>query len=274
MSHRLDNASLDTDQGRSPFAFFGLVFLLSIPFWVVGATTGLQLSPDLPVSSFIWVCPVLAASMLTFREQGASGVLALLRRSFDFDRIQARIWLLPAILLLPGIQVLTYGAMRLLSLPLPVAQLPVPAALVWTCGFLLAAEGEELGWSGYAIDPLQARWHALQAGLLVGLVWSAFHVVPLLQAHRSPDWIAWWTLGTVSLRVLLVWLYNTTGQSVFATALAHATGNLSQIGPFLAYAGGSYPIEALRLQSLFTAIVALTVIVVWGPRTLTRSPDR
>ena len=46
---------------RSPLVFFVLVFVLSVPFWIVGATTGLQLTPDLPVSSFIWVCPVIAA---------------------------------------------------------------------------------------------------------------------------------------------------------------------------------------------------------------------
>lgn len=272
MHRQPDNTSIATPGDSSPLAFFALVFALSIPFWLIGAVTGLQLSPDLPISSFIWVCPVIAASILVFREQGVTGLTALLRRSFDVARIRAKVWLFPAVLLLPGIQAITYGAMRLLSLPLPAVQFPLPAALVWGLGFFVAAECEELGWSGYATDPLQQRWNALQAGLLIGLVWSAFHVVPLLQAHRAVDWIAWWSLGTVLLRVLLVWLYNNTGQSVFATALAHATGNLSQIGPFLTYGAGGFPIEAMRLQCLVTTLVALTVVIVWGPRTLTRSP--
>jgi membrane protease YdiL (CAAX protease family) len=189
---------------RSPLTFFALVFALSVPFWLIEAATGLQLSADLPVSSFIWVCPVIAASILVYREQGTAGVTALLRRSFDVARLRSRVWLLPTILLLPAIQALTFGAMNLLNLPLPATRFSLPTALVWSVGFFVAAECEELGWSGYAIDPLQRQWNALQASLLVGLVWVAFHLVPLLQAHRAPGWIAWWSLGTVSLRVLLV----------------------------------------------------------------------
>jgi membrane protease YdiL (CAAX protease family) len=49
--------------------------------------------------------------------------------------------------------------------------------------------GEELGWSGYAIDLLQARWGALGAGILLGSVWAVWHFVPLAQVHRSPGWI-------------------------------------------------------------------------------------
>lgn len=49
---------------RSPLKFFVLVFALSVPFWLLGAVTGGQLSPDLPVSALIFVCPVIAASIL------------------------------------------------------------------------------------------------------------------------------------------------------------------------------------------------------------------
>lgn len=31
-----------------------------------------------------------------------------------------------------------------------------------------------------------------------------WHIVPLVQAHRSPAWIAGWCLGTVASRVLIV----------------------------------------------------------------------
>jgi hypothetical protein len=95
--------------------------------------------------------------------------------------------------------------------------------------------------------------------------------VPLVQAHRSPAWIAWWSLGTVAFRVLIVWLYNNAGQSVFAASLMHATANLAQIGPFLDFGSSGYPYAAMRIDSLLLAIAAVVVTVVWGPRTLTRS---
>jgi uncharacterized protein len=83
-------------------------------------------------------------------------------------------------------------------------------------GYFLAGQFEELGWSGYAIDPLQDRWNALRAAILLASVWAAFHSVPLLQRGRSAGWIAWWSLITVALRVLITWIYTNTGKSVFA----------------------------------------------------------
>jgi membrane protease YdiL (CAAX protease family) len=256
---------------RSPGAFVVLVFVLSVPFWAVGAATGLQLTADLPVSSFIWVCPVIAASLLVYRENGAAGVAALLRRAFDVARIRVKkAWYIPIVLLLPGIYAATYGVMRLVGLPLPAAQFPVFAALGWFLAYFIAGQCEELGWSGYALDPLQDRWSALGASLLLGAVWVAFHLVPLLQAHRAPEWIAWWSLATVALRVLYTWLYNNTGGSVFATVVFHTTGNLAQIGPFLNFGPGGYPLEAQRIAALLLAAVAVMVTVFWGPRTLAR----
>jgi len=72
---------------------------------------------------------------------------------------------------------------------------------------------------------MQDRWNALETGILLGLVWAVWHWLPLMQAHRSPAWIAWWSLYTVALRVLIVWLYNNTGRSVFAAILYHDYGD-------------------------------------------------
>jgi membrane protease YdiL (CAAX protease family) len=255
---------------RSPLAFFGLVFALSIPFWVIGAATGIQLTPNLPISAFIWVCPVLAAAILVYREGGGRGVAAFLRRSFDYGRIRDKHWLIPALLLLPGVYVATWLVMRALGLPVPSPQLPLLAALGWLLAYLVAGQGEELGWSGYALDPLQARWNAFGASLLLGGAWVLFHLVPLAQGGRAPEWIAWWSLATLAQRVLFTWIYNNTGGSVFAAALFHAMGNLAQIGPFLDFGPGGYPLDAQRISALLLVAVAVAVIAIWGPRLLTR----
>jgi membrane protease YdiL (CAAX protease family) len=110
----------------------------------------------------------------------------------------------------------TYVLLRLTGVSVPDPEVPLPTALVATAGFWAAALADELGWSGYAIDPLQGRLGALRAGILLGIVWAVWHVIPLLQIGRTVGWIAWWSLGTVAFRVLLTWVYDNTGKSVAA----------------------------------------------------------
>ena len=250
---------------RSPLKFFLLVFALSVPFWLIGAVTDLQLMPGLSVSALMAFCPMVAALMLVHRESGASGATELLRRSFDFERIRAKRWYAPILLLMAGVNVAVYGLMRWMDIPLPAPQIGVFAALLMFLGFFVAALGEELGWSGYITDPMQDRWSALQTGVLLGLVGVLWHIVPLLLVHRSPSWIAWWCLYAVAARILIVWLYNNTGKSVFAVALFHATLNLAWM---------LFPVDGshfdMRLGGLVMAAIAVAVTVVWGPQTLAR----
>jgi CAAX protease family protein len=257
-----DSSNSIASRSKSPLKFFLLVFAFSIPFWLIGSVTGLQLLPRLPLSALMIVCPVMAASILVYRENKTAGVIELLKRSFDCKRIKARAWYAPIILIMPCATVLTYGLMRLMGLPLSTPQFPVLAAVAMFLAFFVAALGEELGWSGYVIDPLQARWNALEASIIVGLVWAAWHWVPLTQAHRSLVWIAWWSLNTVAVRVLIVWLYNNTRKSVFAATLFHAFTNVSSI----TFSNYYDP----RIIGPIIAFAAAIVTVVWGPRTLAR----
>src|SRR5512146_2407934 len=158
--------------------FFVLVFTLSIPFWVAGALTAFQLLPGLPVSALGFLCPVAAAAILIFRKNGFAGVSQLLKRSFDFGRIGAKTWLLPLFRLEPGMMALSYGVLRLTGVPVPAPQFSPWTALVLLVGFFIAGLGEELGWSGYATDPLQERFGAFRASLIIGVVWAVWHFIP------------------------------------------------------------------------------------------------
>ncbi len=250
---------------RSPQTFFLIVIALCIPFWLAGASTARQLLPGLPVSALSFLCPAAAALILVYGESKTAGMIALLKRSFDYQRIRGMVWYAPIILLGPGVMACSYGLMRLTGVPIPAPRFTVLTALALLLVFFVGALGEELGWSGYAIDAMQAGWNALGASMLLGLAWAGFHIIPLLEARRPPTWIAWWCVGTVAARVLLVWLYNNTGKSVFAVTLCHAMQNLSWM-LFPIY--GSY--YDPRITGLITACAAAIVIAVWGPRTLAR----
>lgn len=101
-----------------------------------------------------------------------------------------------------------------------------------------------------------------------GIGLAVCHYVALVQAHRSVAWIAWWSLGTVALRVILVWIYNNTGKSVFAVALFHMMINVTwQLFP----AGGSY--YDPRISNSISALVAVIIIVVWGATNLVTTSE-
>jgi uncharacterized protein len=241
------------------------VFALSVPFWLVGAQSSLQLMEGLPITTLMVFCPLTAASILVYRANGLAAVTVLFERAFDYQRIIAKVWYLPIVLLNPAVMILSYGVMRWREIPLPAPRVSVLTALVMFVVLFIFAVGEEVGWMGYAIDPMQGRWNALQAGVLLGLVWAVWHFVPLLQASRSLLWIAGWSVSTLALRVLIVWLYNNTGRSVFATILFHTTSNLST---FLFPNGGSHYDPWVTGPIL--AIVATIVTILWGPHTLAR----
>lgn len=87
--------------GASSGRFVALVFTLSAPFWILGTLWRVQLMPGLPVTGVMVACPLLAAVLLTYREQRAAGVAKLLARAVDFRRIPA-VCYLPLLLLMPS----------------------------------------------------------------------------------------------------------------------------------------------------------------------------
>lgn len=251
-----------TSRGRSPPVFLLLTFTLAIPFWALGEMVEIQLLPGLPIAALMFVCPAIAALLLVRGESAPGGAVALLKRAFDFERIRSKAWYVPILLLNPAIVVSSYAVLRLIGTPVPSPDIQILPTIALFAVFFIAAVGEEVGWSGYAIDPMQSRWGALRGSLLLGAVWAAFHFIALAQVHRSVEWIAWWSLGAVSARVIMVWLYNHTGKSVFGAVLFHAVSNVCW---------QSFPIHGSffdpRVNGLITAIVAVGLLIARPRRT-------
>jgi len=244
--------------------FFILVFALSIPFWILGIIHPIQLLPGLPISAIGAFAPAIAALILVYKNDHLAGVLQLLQRSFDFKRIQNWNWILVILLLNPVIAIFAYGILRASSEFFPNPEPLTLAILPMFIFFLIGALGEEIGWSGYVTEPLQRHWGTIVAGVWLGCIWAVWHFIPLLQAHRSIAWIAWWSLGTLSSRVIMVWLYMHSGKSVFAASVFHAMINLCwQLFPN----NGSY--YDPRVFSLITLCFA--VFIPTARRLLTKS---
>lgn len=238
---------------NSVLSFFLLVTLLSIPFWLLGGGS-LPLPMNLPVSSFMWVTPAVAAAILTYRANGATGVKRLLRAAFDARKIPHPAWYLVLLGLIPAFYALTLLLMRLTERPLPDSvEIPILTAPLLFLLFFAPAAGEELGWSGYATDPLQASWGAFRASILLGIVWQVWHVIPNLQIGHPAGWIWWHSVYSVALRVLIVWCFNHTGKSVFATILVHTMDNVSW---------SLFPNNGSHLDPLVLSLVAWPTVLI------------
>jgi membrane protease YdiL (CAAX protease family) len=94
-----------------------------------------------------------------------------------------------------------------------------------TAGFF-----EELGWTGFAIPHLKQRYGVLATGLIVGVLWSAWHVLVVIwgigdRAGTIPIAVFIIVDGLGSLpafRVLMVWVYDRT-ESLFVGMLMHVS---------------------------------------------------
>lgn len=200
--------------------------LLSAPFWALAYLAPIELLPGLPISALGTFNPGLAALALSLWADGAAGARRLLSRIFDFGRIKNAGWWSVSLLAFPFIALLSYFILQTRAYDPALTPLDWKIAVLFLV-FLIFAFGEELGWAGYATEPLIARFGFLKASLILGTVWAIWHYIPLLQVHRSWDWIAWWSLITIGSRIIMVWLYTRGGKSVASNALFHAMINLS-----------------------------------------------
>ncbi|WP_309644349.1 type II CAAX endopeptidase family protein [Phenylobacterium sp.] len=254
---------------RSPAEFLKLLVLLSIPFWIAGYVVDRYLasaSPiNLPFSALMAINPLIVAFYLARRESGRDASVRLLRSVFDWRKISPTVWLAPILLTMPLVSLGSYGLMQAAGAALPEPDFPWRLMPIFVPVFLLFAFAEEVGWQGYLMAPLQARWGALVGGVIVGLAWAVWHLIPYAQAGHGAGWIFWQCVTTVLSRVLIAWVCSNTGGSLLAAVLIHATINLCAFTfPNL---GSHYdPYYA----SLALAVPVALVVIFWEPASLAR----
>lgn len=88
---------------------------------------------------------------------------------------------------------------------------------------------EEIGWTGYAYPKMLAKWNPLWSAVLLGLLWSLWHlpVINFLGAsvphgHYWLHFFLAFALAMTAMRVLICWLYRST-ESVLLAQLMHIT---------------------------------------------------
>lgn len=130
------------------------------------------------------------------------------------------------------------------------------------------AFGEEIGWRGFALPRLLARFDSMKAAIILGAVWGLWHLPAFFVSGLSQSTFnfAWFMLGIVSESVFMTWVYvHAGGNFLVAGILPHAVLNLM----FDVRAFGSIKVEAIVLASVAAALTA-----VYGLRLKKLSDDR
>jgi membrane protease YdiL (CAAX protease family) len=210
---------------------WGGILILVGPGRIPGATEEIErLFPFALVVQFAG--PSIAGILMTGLVSGRAGLRELLSRW----RVGAR-WYAAA--LLPG-PLLVAAVLFALSLVSPVFLPGIVttddrlALLLFGLAWGLIGGGllEELGWTGFAVPRLGLRYGALATGLIVGLLWGAWHFLIAFWASSAlageqslvifvAGYLAFYVVALPAYRVLMVWVYDRTA-SLLVAMLMHA----------------------------------------------------
>jgi hypothetical protein len=114
-----DNKNANILEKRSLLNYFLLLFGLSTPCWVLGEIYDVQIFPGLKLFQLPLAMPMVAAIILIYKENGKSGLIALLKRTYDVRHFKPGIWFIPTLLLFPSIGFLDYWIMSLSGMSIP-----------------------------------------------------------------------------------------------------------------------------------------------------------
>jgi membrane protease YdiL (CAAX protease family) len=269
-------------RSRPVLAYYALVFAISWggillavgPGGLVNSTANPQ-----QLTQFIYVSalagPSVAGLLMTGLIHGRAGLRDLLTRLLRW-RVGLRWWLI-ALLTAPILMAAIIFALSLISPDF------VPAIVTTDDRMGLVVSGivlgltvsffEEIGWTGFVTPEVRKRHGIVPTGLLMGLVWGAWHY-PLFSGSASGSippalYIAVLLFSfLIPFRILMVWVHDRT-QSVLVVMFMHAplaAGQLILLPSALSNEG------AVVFDLVFaTALWALVAAVFAGGRRVRRA---
>ena len=252
---------------RHPLAaFFVLACALSWWPWIL-------YSFDIVPNPIVGFGPFLAALVVLGVTEGRSGVVGLLRRMVRW-RVGLR-WYAVA-LGLPIVVTLTAAVLNIFLLGAErtssAAQLGGLSSFL-TMFFLwllipgLAGTWEEPGFRGYALPRLQVGRSALLASLILGVLWALWHSPFVVTGEDI--WIDAF-LFPIIWSPVYAWLFNNANGSVLIVMLFHNMNNSFSSGFVGQMFSGADSVNQAWLRLALWCVVAIVVVVVYGPEHLSR----
>jgi len=257
-------------------AYFGTTFAISWSCWIPAALLGDGI--DARWVRMLVYAGIAGPAVATLALLHSNGTRA--QREEFWDRVWnvGRLrsgWMLPLVLTYPlltacavGIDWAVSGRAADASALARLLASPVTLVSHLVLTFALGPFPEELGWRGYALDRLQAGGSALGASVLLGIVWTAWHL-PLFFVEGSYQHglgvgsADFWLFGltAVSASVLFTWVCNSNERSILSAVLLHGALNLTRGVVALGT-------QAELLRTSLLAALAIGVVFIAGGRSL------
>jgi len=250
---------------HASLTYFAVTFALSWGGFLLMGGSGLlagtswQADPRFMAAVFAMLAgPPVAGILLTVLVSGKAGLRELLSRLLKW-RVGGR-WYAVALLTVPIIETTVLLVLsRISPVFLPAIVTTDDKAALLLSGISIGVAGgflEELGWTGFAVPGLTARYGVLGTGLIVGHAWGAWHLLQMWWVGDTSSealplalFLPLFFLSAVATltayRVLMVWVYDRT-ESLLVAVLMHASYIFSTLFvlappttgvPFLTYSG-------------------------------------
>jgi membrane protease YdiL (CAAX protease family) len=209
--------------------------------------------------------PSLSAAIVVQATQGPDAVAALFARLVRF-KLPAR-WYLASLIPL-GVVALAVLGYRL-SGGAPEGGGPLTFT-VWfnllVIQLIAGPTGEEPGWRGFALPRLLERYSPLKAGIVLGLMWSFWHLVLWLVTSGYTGttllvYILAFTVSIVAENLLMVWIYQHVPDSLVPMVLTHFSFNF---GVSLVFPGALGLGARLPLFGWLAGAFVLVAVIIWG----------
>jgi membrane protease YdiL (CAAX protease family) len=266
--------------------YYGLTFAISwgAIFTLIGSrgipATKEQFNMVLPVAIVaVLGGPSVAGILLTGLADGRVGFRELLSRLLKWQ-VGGR-WYAVALLAAPLVLAASSIALSQISPGFPPSIFATddraPLLLMGIISGVVVGICEELGWTGFALPRLRLRYRILTTGLIMGILWGAWHIashgVLASGAFSAPLSPALYVVARgltlllgplLAFRVLMVWVYDRT-QSLLVAMIMHFSYTASTIilEP-LAISGVPLLICDLVLAATVWAVVAAIAVANGG----------
>lgn len=221
---------MNTTKDRTKL-FFLLTFLFTLPTYILVALVSRDKLLTSDMATFFIplgaIAPIGAGLILTYRDNGKAGMKELIKRGFDLMRIKNRKWFVLIFLLFPLIFATAYSILDLFQESIPEIPSPIFFVPILFLTFFILGFGEEVGWMGYVFGFMQNKSGSIKASIILGLIWALWHLPFYIFLIGDVTSILLMLLCLFGTRIILVWVYNNTNQSVFGAICLHAMYNVS-----------------------------------------------